>query len=991
MKNTILLASLVLSLSALTRCACDPGVGEPPEADGGRILTTTDASVPDAVVADPDPNDPNNAQLDSDCDGLSDAEEFGTVYASGERTDPASTDSDGDGLRDGVEAGRTSSVDPRCAGLFLADGDPSAVTDPTVADTDGDGLLDGAEDANLDGVYDRQLETDPRNPDTDGDGICDGPVAVTGVCTAGPDPTPTAAGEDADGDGLVDALDQHPNNPDSDGDGLCDGPNTVSGVCEGGEDLDGDGVVDPGESNPYAIDSDCDGLVDGAGFDGHPGEQQYGTDPSNADSDGDGLLDGVEVGLTAPADPNCLGFVADQDPSTSTDPLQADSDSDGLPDGAEDADQNGRFDDGELDPNLSSDGLSDPTAQAACRIENLIPIERQREWAADLQVASGIRGLDAFSEQARVVNPIGGGEGGVPVGLMGYNPEAKVVYLALYKDPAGSDAAAEEQFGRSRIAQGGALGSPITTRFTTWDGYEAVRASYDQGAQGGVKAQANAIVRAFYPQATGLLSEADDSSTSSGFKVQAEFVYRSGETAAVLVALIPNEANTGRAVFTLDDAANGTALAQYGDSVGTQCDRFESTGYADVDFLWAVDNSGSMGDDQAAVAAAGAEMGTILSASTMNWRMSLVTSEYYDNSGTACANSQSSSCRNFTTDIGEFTRWFSENDPWWVTTSGSGDERTLLSAMQIVRDRFRPTSTADPAPNDKIRRGAYLVIVALTDAEDQAAGFNSSSGRANNIAEYTTFFTDYDPDLPGDQSAMVGGILCAPGQSSGCDPTEPYTTNPVIHGVINNLGGVVGDLKDTSTIRPTILQILANVAGAISPYVLSKPAISATIKVAVEHDSTVGACNWDDVPRDRQNGFDYDPISRTIVFAGDCRPNPDQVGARVSVSYRYWIDQSPDANPQDGPCDICDTCVGISRCDLDLCACVCEQSVTCNAGYAWDQEACDCVCDSGSLNCSTTREVDPVACSCVCLEDCGGCGDGLYCQQSLCECLPQGG
>ena len=57
---------------------------------------------------EPDPNNPDNTVIDSDCDGLSDADEFGTVYPGGARTDPNNRDSDGDGISDGVEAGRTS-------------------------------------------------------------------------------------------------------------------------------------------------------------------------------------------------------------------------------------------------------------------------------------------------------------------------------------------------------------------------------------------------------------------------------------------------------------------------------------------------------------------------------------------------------------------------------------------------------------------------------------------------------------------------------------------------------------------------------------------------------------------------------------------------------------------------------------------------------------------------------------------------------------------
>src|SRR4051794_14347740 len=69
-----------------------------------------------------DPNDSHNATKDTDCDGLSDEEEFSLVYADGKKTDPDIADTDGDGLPDGLEVGHTTSVDPTCQ--FVGDADP---------------------------------------------------------------------------------------------------------------------------------------------------------------------------------------------------------------------------------------------------------------------------------------------------------------------------------------------------------------------------------------------------------------------------------------------------------------------------------------------------------------------------------------------------------------------------------------------------------------------------------------------------------------------------------------------------------------------------------------------------------------------------------------------------------------------------------------------------------------------------------------------------
>ena len=60
---------------------------------------------------------------------------------------------------------------------------------------------------------------------------------------------------------------------------------------------------------------------------------------------------------TDPEPPLHKAFVADADPSTTTDPLNSDSDEAGESDGQEDANQNGRVDEDEKDPNDPSDDL----------------------------------------------------------------------------------------------------------------------------------------------------------------------------------------------------------------------------------------------------------------------------------------------------------------------------------------------------------------------------------------------------------------------------------------------------------------------------------------------------------------------------------------------------------------------------------------------------------------------------------------------------------
>ena len=135
------------------------------------------------------------------------------------------------------------------------------------------------------------------------------------------------------------------------------------------QDTDGDGLLNYLENrwctDRFDADSDDDGIPDGIEDANHNGVVDEGeTDPCDADTDSDGIQDGTERGFTvAVQDPDGDGpllgtdtavFIPDADSNTTTYPLNKDSDGDGAWDGAEDANHNGRVDDGETDPNNAS-------------------------------------------------------------------------------------------------------------------------------------------------------------------------------------------------------------------------------------------------------------------------------------------------------------------------------------------------------------------------------------------------------------------------------------------------------------------------------------------------------------------------------------------------------------------------------------------------------------------------------------------------------------
>src|SRR5439155_26328705 len=106
---------------------------------------------------------------------------------------------------------------------------------------------------------------------------------------------------------------------------------------------------------------------------------------------------------------------------------------------------------------------------------------------------------------------------------------------------------------------------------------------------------------------------------------QAEYVRRTATRSVILIAITPVANFTGQTLFTVDDVAGGSALAQFGDYAGVTCEVFDSSVGGMVDFIWIVDDSGSMQASQHGVGAVGNVFGTKLAAAGLNWRVAAAT------------------------------------------------------------------------------------------------------------------------------------------------------------------------------------------------------------------------------------------------------------------------------------------------------------------------------------------------------------------------------
>jgi len=213
---------------------------------------------------------PDHEDLDSDNDGITDAEENGKPDEDGDGVIDDFTDLDGDGWDDNNQTNEQTDTDgdgnPDDTDLDSDNDGIDDIIEGGGSDINGDGVIDDFEDENGDGLDDTDGGVNP--PDTDGDGLDDYQ-----------DP-------DSDNDGVPDVEENDPNGDgsgpdDTDGDGIPDYQDT---------DDDNDGVLTENESdkdeNGVYTDCDSDGIPDY--LDPDPCDL---TIPTGFSPDGDGIND----------------------------------------------------------------------------------------------------------------------------------------------------------------------------------------------------------------------------------------------------------------------------------------------------------------------------------------------------------------------------------------------------------------------------------------------------------------------------------------------------------------------------------------------------------------------------------------------------------------------------------------------------------------------------------------------------------------------------
>jgi hypothetical protein len=276
-------------------------------------------------------------------------------------------------------------------------------------------------------------------------------------------------------------------------------------------------------------------------------------------------------------------------------------------------------------------------------------------------------------------------------------------------------------------------------------------------------------------------------------------------------------------------------------------DSFTQDGTVDVDILFVIDNSGSMGSNQTNIKNNFDTFMNAFTAAGVSYQIALITTDSADFVGDIITN----------TTVDPITAFNDQIDS--IGTRGSAHEKGLWYA-------YESTTTGDASPGSSTgfqRSDARLVVVYVSDEPDWSHYAYGSGGST------TMVFSDYSASLLSLKSSSSLVIAHAIGGDypSGCSTNGGAQFSEGYYEVVNDLGGTFMSIcaSDWSTTMDT----LARDSLAQMAFALSDTPIEDTIVVTVDG---VTSSDWS-----------YEASSNTIIFTVS---PPD--GSAIDIDYAIW-------------------------------------------------------------------------------------------------------
>lgn len=668
-------------------------------------------------------------------------------------------------------------------------------------------------------------------------------------------------------------------------------------------------------------------------------------------------------------------------------PPTQDTDGDGIPDVDEDRNQDGMIQPGETDPDeedSDADGIPDgrEVQVIACAGINDRPFAVIDAPGADAMILVD----EKVGEHATLRTT----DNKAPAIVLG-DATADVAAILLKKRPAmgvGDPAGQREVERRGPLARVGEISNVRQRSFTTVEGFAAEQAIMDIRTRGDVDART--VVAQLAPDILGGVpltgGIAAGGKKGRELRLQLLTVWR-GPTKVVMVAAVAVGPFTEAQELRLDELTDGSNVARHGAFTRHVCDTTAAKAAGAADILVVVDDSGSMEDDQAAVREAASAMEQVLTSAKIDFRLGVARMWAQNQRDPRRGDLEG---RGLTANVQEF------KDEIVVGAQG-GWEPGLETGIKAIDSLLPKTAAGAPARADKLRDGAGLVVVILSDERDQAVqctacGSCDAEEHGHELCQSPQGTQTINQFISAYQTrgatvfAIVGDLPNGCQQSatnSNFEPGQGYVE------VANATGGQFGSL--CGDMRRNMMDVARVANGVASTYQLSAIPASATLRVA-SGPAGMGRA----IPRSRTNGFDYDAVRNTIVFYGDARPKD---GDEVIIGYRVW-DWAGNPDPSTPP-DACDECEVNTSClptlDVSVCSPICGD-VSCMPGLVCLPDTATCG-DPSQLptppndacgECDAGRVCNPTSGACVIPCETTGCRTNEICSSGSHLCVPSG-
>lgn len=342
----------------------------------------------------------------------------------------------------------------------------------------------------------------------------------------------------------------------------------------------------------------------------------------------------------------------------------------------------------------------------------------------------------------------------------------------------------------------------------------------------------------------------------------------------------------------LNDFANVSGLGWMGERLDTRCHQVRSSRVFAADFLWFVDTSGSMADDQERVGRTGARFFTELTAAGVDFRVGVFQAgtfivDLQREGGTGprsfawIPGTARDGARQLAWQVTEEAFEPGDNLRPYRTASGTGEDEQPVGAAVLAYEEFaRRASMMERNPEWTLRNGAVQVAFFVTDEPGTQNDIGRFFGRSTRwgttteqrIANAAAFFRNQNV-IP---FGMVPDFRTATGRS--CPSAENFAQCVILAagGAFIPIG--IADAREADqAFGSAMSRIVDAIAGAASEFVLPTIPVSATLRVRV--GGTL-------VPRSRQDGFDYEDRASALVFRG-IRFRP-MLGQDVRTAYFVW-------------------------------------------------------------------------------------------------------